>query len=67
MQWTVWVTYVVEIPWDVDSLSTSGQRLLEDVEIARKLWLRTVVAFQTEGAVQAVLCSAPDVPERNLL
>ena len=25
------------------------------------------MAFQTEGAVQAVLCSAPDVPERNFL
>jgi len=51
----------------VDGLSTGGQCLLEDVEIARKLRLRTVVAFQSEGAVQAVLCSAPNVPEWNFL
>jgi len=51
----------------VDGLSTGGQCLLEHMQVARKLRLAVVVAFQSEGAVQTVLRAAPDVPERNLL
>jgi len=51
----------------VDGLSTGGQCLLEHMQVARKLRLAVVVAFQSKGAVQTVLRAAPDVPERNLL
>ena len=51
----------------MDGLSTGGQCLLEHMQVARKLRLAVVVAFQSEGAVQTVLRAAPDVPERNLL